>query len=82
MGNCKGCLLCSIRENNRNDDKCENCVKELAKKVLFCLKTVCFMEVFNFEQRKRGELQEFIDLKEKMVEWRYGRYVVKNVVCL
>jgi len=40
------------------------------------------MKAFNFEQRKRSELQEFIDLKGKMVEWRYGRYVVKNIVCL
>lgn len=56
-------------------------MKELADEVLFCPKIVRFMKAFNFERLKGGsELQEFINLKGSMVEWRYGYVEEKFIV--
>ena len=54
-------------------------MKKVGKIPLFCPKIVRFMKVLNFWQWKGGcELQEFINLKGSMVEWRYG-YVEKKI---
>lgn len=65
-------------KSNRNGYKCNDFVKELWKEATFCLKTVCLMKAFNFEQRKESELQNFVGLKGNVVEWRYG-YVEKKI---